>query len=74
MSLMAFDIENVTSIISIVWPDNEWDFVRKVAYITIYYLLLGYLKDSNAAAHSVDTGIECPIYMLESTRIFTISL
>ena len=45
-------------------------------------LLLGYLKDSNAAAHSVDTGIsqavgleriendiECPIYMLESTRI-----
>ena len=35
---------------------------------------LGYLKDSNAAAHSVDTGIECPIYMLESTRIFTISL
>ena len=49
---------------------------------------LGYLKDSNAAAHSVDTGIsqavrlkriendiECPyIYMLESTRIITISL
>ena len=47
---------------------------------------LGYLKDSNAAAHSVDTGIsqavglkriendiECPIYMLESTRIITIS-
>ena len=28
MSLMVFDIENVTSIISIVWPDNEWDFVR----------------------------------------------
>ena len=50
-------------------------------------LLIGYLKDSNAAAHSVDTGIslagrlkriendiECPIYMLESTRIFIISL
>ena len=49
--------------------------------------ILGYLKDGNAAAHSVDTGIssavrlkriendiECPIYMLESTRIFTISL
>ena len=48
---------------------------------------LGYLRDSNAAAHSVDTGIslavrlkrikndiECPIYMLESTRIITISL
>ena len=48
---------------------------------------LGYLKDSNAAAHSVDTGIsqavrlkriendiESPIYMLESTRIITISL
>ena len=48
---------------------------------------LGYLKDSNAAAHSVDTGIsqtvrlkrikneiECPIYILESTRIITISL
>ena len=47
---------------------------------------LGYLKDSNAAAHSVDTDIsqavrrkriendiECPIYMLESTRIITIS-
>ena len=42
---------------------------------------LGYLKDSNAAAHSVDTGIsqavrlkriendiECPIYMLESNN------
>ena len=37
-------------------------------------LILGYLKDSNAAAHSVDTGIECPMYMFESTRIFTISL
>ena len=50
-------------------------------------LILGYLKDSNAAAHSVDTGIskavrlkrikndiECPIYMLESTTIITISL
>ena len=37
-------------------------------------ILLGYLKDSNAAAHSVDTGIECPMYMFESTRIFTISL
>ena len=50
-------------------------------------LQLGYLKDSNAAAHSVDTGIsqamglkiienyiECPIYMLESIRIITISL
>ena len=49
--------------------------------------VLGYLKDSNAAAHSVDTGIsyavrlkrikndiECPIYMLESTRIITIPL
>ena len=35
---------------------------------------LGYLKDSNAVAHSVDTGIECPMYMLESTRIFAISL
>ena len=44
-------------------------------------ILLGYLKDSNAAAHSVDTGIsqavrlkriendiECPIYMLESNN------
>ena len=53
----------------------------------VYNLSLGYLKDSNAAAHSVDTGItqavgikiiendiECPIYMLESTRIITISL
>ena len=52
-----------------------------------FMLKLGYLKDSNAAAHSVDTGIsqaaglkrlendiECPIYMLESTRIITISL
>ena len=52
-----------------------------------YYRKLGYLKDSNAAAHSVDTGIsqalglkriendiEFPIYMLESTRIITISL
>ena len=51
------------------------------------FLKPGYLKDSNAAAHSVDTGIsqavrlkriendiECPIYMLESTRIITISL
>ena len=50
-------------------------------------MLLGYLKDSNAAAHSVHTGIsqavglkrikneiECPIYILESTRIITISL
>ena len=48
---------------------------------------LGYLKDSNAAVHSVDTyiswavrlkrienDIECPIYMLEGTRIITISL
>ena len=53
----------------------------------IYIALLGYLKDSNAAAHSVDTGIslavrlkrnendiQFPIYMLESTRIITISL
>ena len=55
----------------------------------VYNLSLGYLKDSNAAVHSVDTGIskavrvkrikkindiECPIYMLESTRIITISL
>ena len=44
-------------------------------------LKLGYLKDSNAAAHSVDTGItqavrlkriendnECPVYMLESNN------
>ena len=52
-----------------------------------YLKQLGYLKDSNAAAHSVDTGIsqavrlksiendiERPIYVLESTRIITISL
>ena len=53
-----------------------------------YSTILGYLKDSNAAPHSVDAGIsqavglkkiendiECPIYMLESTRIIiTISL
>ena len=52
-----------------------------------HILQLGYLKDSNAAAHSVDTGtsyavelkriendIECLIYMLEGTRIITISL
>ena len=44
---------------------------------------LGYLKDSNAAAHSVDTyiswavrlkrienDIECPIYMLESNYYY----
>ena len=42
---------------------------------------LGYLKDSNAAAHSVDTYIswamrlkrienECPIYMLESNYYY----
>ena len=50
-------------------------------------LKLGYLKDSNAAAHSVDIGIsyavglksiendiECPIYMSKSTRLITISL
>ena len=49
-------------------------------------LILGYLKDSNAAAHSFDTGItftvrlkriengiEWPIYMLERVTI-TISL
>ena len=48
---------------------------------------MGNSKIVNAAADSVDTGIswavrlkriendiECPIYMLESTRIFTISL
>ena len=48
---------------------------------TLFRDKLGYLKYSNAAAHSVDTGIsqamglkgienniECPIYMLESTR------
>ena len=48
---------------------------------------LGQLKDSNATARSIDTGfsqavrlkrikndIERPIYMLESTRIITISL
>ena len=59
----------------------------KFAYLIIAYILLGYQRDSNAAAHSVDTGIsqaeglkriendiECPIYMLESTRIITISL
>ena len=27
------------------------------AYGTVYRTILGYLKDSNAAAHSVDTGI-----------------
>ena len=43
-------------------------------WVFFKYPKLGYLKDSNAAAHSVDTGIECPMYMLESTRIFTISL
>ena len=45
--------------------------------------ILGYLKDSNAGAHSVDTGIsqtvrlktiendiECPIYMLESNNYY----
>ena len=44
---------------------------------------LGYLKDSNAAAHSVDNGIskvvrlkriendiDCPIYMLESNNYY----
>ena len=54
---------------------------------TLSIRILGYLKDSNAAANSIDTGIrqavrlkrikndiEWPIYMLESTRIITISL
>ena len=54
---------------------------------TLSIRILGYLKDSNAAANSIDTGIrqavrlkrikndiECPIYVLESTRIITISL
>ena len=57
------------------------------SHIRIDHIKLGYLRDSNAAAHSVDTGIskavrlkriendiECPIYTLESTRIITISL
>ena len=26
-------------------------------FVSLIYLKLGYLKDSNAAAHSVDTGI-----------------
>ena len=60
----------------------------KIGFLKLLYnIILGYLKDSNAAAHSVDTGtsyavelkriendIECPIYMLEGTRIITISL
>ena len=31
--------------------------VKQAAKISLLLLLLGYLKDSNAAAHSVDTGI-----------------
>ena len=62
-------------------------FPSENVLLLLLLLLLGYLKDSNAAAHFVDTGIskaarlkriendiECPIYMLESTRIITISL
>ena len=51
-------------------PRSDW----LSYYSAICYSPLGYLKDSNAAAHSVDTGIECPMYMLENTRIFAISL
>ena len=72
--------KNIVMVISRLEIETE----KVVALINIW---LGYLKDSNAAAHSVDTGIslavtlkriendiECTIYMLESTRIFTISL
>ena len=31
---------------------------------------LGYLKDSNDAAHFVDTVVECPFYMLESNNYY----
>ena len=31
---------------------------------------LGYLNDSNDAAHFVDTDVECPIYMLESNNYY----
>ena len=50
---------------------------------TLNLLILGYLKDSNAAAHSVDTDIslavrlkriendiEYPIYMLENNNYY----
>ena len=32
-------------------------FVRKQMHNELFTIKLGYLKDSNAAAHSVDTGI-----------------
>ena len=35
------------------YPDYEFDYY----IVLLLLLLLGYLKDSNAAAHSVDTGI-----------------
>ena len=37
---MVSDIENVTSNILIVWPDNEWDFVPNITYITNYYFCI----------------------------------
>ena len=39
----------------IISPETSWS--TKDCVIDAYYFKLGYLKDSNAAAHSVDTGI-----------------
>ena len=63
---------------------NTPPFFQVFYFCSSHYLhsiVLGYLKDSNAAAHSVDTGIsqpvrlkriendiDCPIYMLESNN------
>ena len=70
------------------WHYRTRELIHRPHTVLVIPIVLGYLKDSNAAAHSVDyTGIseavrlkriendiECPIYMLESTRIITISL
>ena len=42
---------------SFILDETAVALVRLVHKITYLKLILGYLKDSNAAAHSVDTGV-----------------
>ena len=43
---------------------------KLISMMSASHYQLGYLNDSNDAAHFVDTDVECPIYMLESNNYY----
>ena len=43
---------------------------KLISMMPASHFQLGYLNDSNDAAHFVDTDMECPIYMLESNNYY----